>query len=60
MSSYTGLYVQRYENGTIHSVQVADPFGNSLPLDPQEYIDRGVKPPIDLLPDQADYQRKNG
>ncbi|MBI5918014.1 MAG: hypothetical protein HY849_01390 [Nitrosomonadales bacterium] len=58
MSSYTGLYVQRYEDGTIHGVQVADPFGNSLSLDPQDYIDREVKPPIELLPDQANYQSK--
>ncbi|MEZ2293919.1 hypothetical protein [Variovorax sp. RCC_210] len=54
-SSYTGLYVQRLENGDIHSVQVVDTGGNSIPLDPQVYVDRGVLPPIGTLPDQEDY-----
>lgn len=58
MSSYTGLYVQRLSDGTIHSVQVADPFGNSIPLDPDVYIEREVKPPIEQLPDAADYAAK--
>ncbi|WPH22328.1 hypothetical protein [Variovorax paradoxus] len=56
MSSYTGLYVQRLEDGTIHSVQVVDTGGNSIPLDPETYIERGVKPPIGTLPDQKDYK----
>lgn len=55
MSSYTGLYVQRSDNGDIHSVQVVDTGGNSLPLDPQTYIDRGIQPSIDQLPDQTNY-----
>ena len=58
MSSYTGLYVQRFEDGTIDSVQVVDTGGNSIPLDPNIYIERGVKPPIELLPDQKNYQNK--
>jgi hypothetical protein len=57
MSSYKGLYVQRFENGTIHSVQVVDTGGNSIPLDPEIYIERGVKPPIEQLPDQENYKK---
>lgn len=56
-SSYKGLYVQRLSDGTIHSVQVVDPGGNSIPLDPQTYIDRDVRPPIDELPDLEGYQK---
>lgn len=56
-SSYKGLYVQRLSGGIIHSVQVVDPGGNSIPLDPQTYIDREVQPPIDELPDLDDYQK---
>lgn len=56
MSSYTGLYVQRLSNGKIDSVQVVDPSGNSLPLDPQTYIERQIKPPIEQLPDFDDYK----
>ncbi|SES30053.1 hypothetical protein SAMN04487958_1132 [Vreelandella subterranea] len=52
-SSYKGLYVQRDERGEIISVQVVDTGGNSLPLDPEIYIEREVEPPIDELPDQA-------
>lgn len=47
MSGYTGLYVQRFEDGAIHSVQVKDSNGISIPLDPQIYIERGVKPQIE-------------
>ncbi len=50
LSSYTGLYVQRLNDGTVYSVQVTDPYGNELPLNPQDYIDRGIQPPIDQLP----------
>ncbi|MFA7242410.1 MAG: hypothetical protein WC091_20035 [Sulfuricellaceae bacterium] len=56
MSSYTGLYVQRLSNGDIDSVQVVDPFGNSLPLAPETYIERQVSPPIDQLPDIKNYK----
>lgn len=55
MSSYTGLYVQRLSTGQIHSVQVRDTGGNALPLDPHEYIRRGINPPIEQLPDQDAY-----
>lgn len=56
MSSYTGLYVQRLSNGKIDSVQVVDPFGNSLPLDPETYIERQIKPSIEQLPDIDSYK----
>lgn len=57
MSSYKGLYVQRLENGQVHSVQVEDTGGNSIPLDPNTYQERGISPPIDSLPDAQDYQK---
>lgn len=57
MSSYTGLFVQRLENGEIHNVQVEDTGGISIPLDPKTYMERGIKPPINQLPDAKDYQK---
>jgi hypothetical protein len=56
-SSYTGLYVQRLSDGTIHNVKVVDTAGHSIPLDPDTYTERDVKPPIDQLPDQEDYNQ---
>jgi len=56
-SSYKGLYVQRLSDGNIHGVQVVDSGGNSISLDPQTYIDRQVKPPIEELPDLENYQK---
>jgi hypothetical protein len=57
MSSYKGIFVQRTASGDIHSVQVEDPFGNSLSLDPRDYLARGVQPPMDQLPDADDYAK---
>lgn len=51
MSGYKGLYTQCLSDGTIHSVQVIDPSGHSIPLDPQTYIERQIKPSIEELPD---------
>ncbi|MCX7067175.1 MAG: hypothetical protein NTW85_05730 [Methylococcales bacterium] len=59
MSSYTGLYVQRLEDGTIYSVQVIDIGGIDIPLDPQIYRERNINPPIELLPDQKNYQKNS-
>ena len=56
-SSYKGLYVQRLSDGTIHSVQVVDTGGNSIPLNPDIYIQRGVEPPIEQLPDIDEYNK---
>lgn len=55
MSSYTGLYVQRLKDGKIDSVQVVDPFGNSLSLEPETYIERQINPAINELPDTGNY-----
>jgi len=38
--SYNGLYVQRLSDGTIHNVQAVDTSENSIPLDPDTYIER--------------------
>lgn len=57
MSSYTGLFVYRSENGEIDSVQVSDPHGNSLSLDIDTYIERGIQPPFDSLPDQNEFKK---
>jgi hypothetical protein len=59
MSSYRGIYVQRLSDGTIHSVQVVDSAGNSIPLDPQVYLQRAIEPAMDALPDVAEFQRMN-
>ena len=59
MSSYTGLYVQRHSDGTIFKVQ-AKYSGGEIPLDPQIYISRGARPPIDQLPDIEEYDKKEG
>lgn len=56
-SSYKGLYVQHLSDGSIHSVQVVDTAGNSIPLDPETYAEREVQPPIDQLPNQEDYEK---
>lgn len=58
-SSYKGLYVQRLTDGKVHSVQVVDTAGNSIPLDPEIYIERDVEPPIDQLPDIDQYNNNN-
>lgn len=51
MSSYTGLYVQRLSSSEIFSVQAADTGGKSLLLNPDDCVNRGIKPPIDEPPD---------
>lgn len=54
-SSDMGLYVQRRNDGTIHSVQVRDPYGHTLAMDPDLYVARDVQPPLEQLPDIEDY-----
>lgn len=51
MSTYKGLFVQRL-NGGIYSVQLEDLGGNTLPLDPCDYVTRGIQPDISLLPEK--------
>lgn len=58
MSSYVGLYVQRLNSGVIHGVQVRDPGGNELSLSPDDYVNRGIRPLIDELPDIADFFKR--
>jgi hypothetical protein len=53
MSEYTGLYVQRLSDGSIFAVQVKDPHGNEISLEPDIYVQRGIKPSIDSLPDKT-------
>ena len=55
-SAYTGLYVQKFENGEIHSVQVFDTTGNIMPLDVDVYIEREIKTDIKTLPTQEEYE----
>lgn len=43
-ASYTGLYVQRAIDGTICRVNVVDADGNTIPLKPEIYLERGVGP----------------
>ena len=54
-SSYTGIYVQKDSNGKIHSVQVYDTVGNSIPLDVEIYIEREIKPDVESLPTEEEY-----
>jgi hypothetical protein len=54
-SNYKGIYVQRYSNGQIHNVQVAYLNGNSIPLNPDDYLERDVKPLMESLPDVGEY-----
>ena len=58
-SVYTGLYVQKFENGEIHTVQVFDATGNSMPLDVDVYIERNIKPEISSLPTQEEHEKVN-
>ena len=58
-TSYKGLFAQKLPDGSVVAVQVEDPNGNSLSLDPDTYTKRGVLPPIDQLPDQNEYQGGN-
>lgn len=42
MIDHIGPYVQRLKNIKIYSVQVADPIGNSLPLDHETASDKAL------------------
>jgi hypothetical protein len=55
-TNYTGLFAQKLSDGSVISVQVEEPNGNSLTLDPADYVSRGIQPPIDQLPDQFEHQ----
>jgi hypothetical protein len=51
MSSYTGKCVLRTRDGKIVDVQVRDSAGMGITLSPEEYRARGIKPPLEELPD---------
>ena len=51
MQEILKMYLQigqliKFENGEIHTVQVFDTTGNSMPLDVDVYIEREIKPDI--------------
>lgn len=50
MSQYTGKCIVRISTGEILSVHVVDSTGMGMTLSPEEYVARGVKPPLDQLP----------
>lgn len=52
MSDYKGIAVQRLSNGEIYSVVVITPPNHKSTMEPDEYVRRGIKPPIDTLPTQ--------
>jgi hypothetical protein len=58
MSSYKGLYTQSV-GGQLFNVQVEAPGGHSIPLSPEVYVERGILPPIDQLPDIEKYRALN-
>jgi hypothetical protein len=45
-----GLYTQHLGKGVIHGVQVRNTIGIDLSIEPETYIQRGTKPPIQELP----------
>lgn len=49
-SQYTGVCVVKSGSGKILAVQVRDPFGNSIPIPPEDYVARRIKPPLESLP----------
>ena len=57
MSGYEkGLCVQRLSTGGIFSVRAVDTAGITIDLAPDVYINRGIQPNINQLPDIDDYQ----
>jgi hypothetical protein len=57
-NGYRGVYVQRYSNGQIHKVQVAEPGGHPIPLSLFDYQAREIQPSVDRLPDAEEYFAK--
>jgi len=51
-TEHTGVCVVKSASGKILAVQIKDFFGkNSIPIPPKAYIARGIKPPIEFLPE---------
>ena len=59
MSTYKGIFVQRLNDGTIYGVQVLEESGHEVTWKPGDYIERGIEPAIDSLPNQEDYEKKS-
>ena len=59
MTLYKGICVFRLSSGAIFNVKVEDTAGNQLTISPDEYLRRGINPPIDQLPDCSDAQAEN-
>ena len=55
-SCYRGLYVQKDSGGKIHTVQVVDSVGNLMPIDPEIYIEKNIKPDINLIPTEEEFK----
>ena len=55
-SDHTGLYIQKNSNEKIHTVQIVDNAGNSMPLDAEIYIEREIKPDIKFLPTKEEFE----
>lgn len=61
MTSLRGLCVLRLKSGEIYDVKVQDGATNQYTLKPDEYTRRGIKPPLDKLPDCTEQtQRRDG
>lgn len=56
-SVYIGIYKEIDSNGKAHSVQIHDN-ANSMPLDVETYIERGIKPNLEDLPTKKEYEDK--
>jgi hypothetical protein len=59
MTSYKGMCVFRLGSGAIFNAKVEDAAGNQLTISPDDYLRRGVNPPIDQLPDCGDARPEN-
>ncbi|HSH72552.1 MAG TPA: hypothetical protein VK974_05780 [Methylophilaceae bacterium] len=55
MTAYVGLYVERFDDGTIHLVYVKNGMGEVVPIKPNEYITKECLPLIQYLPIKGDY-----
>ena len=59
MENYKGLFIQKLSNGEIFSVQVQDTHGHDIAINTLDYIIRGIKPDIKLLPDERTYSKSD-
>jgi len=57
-SNYTGIFVQRDSKGAVYNIQVVDQFGHETGFTLDLYQDREISPPVETLPDEAEYRKK--